>query len=419
MRRALSISSFKICRVLLVAAILVLTILGLFLLNRGLMLPESSQRVGPFLESEGDFDVLFFGSSHTVCGVYPVQLWRDYGIRAYNLGSHGQSMAASYWTMRLAVESHKPKIAVLDVYKAGDMDTECNVSYAHWTFDAFPLSVQKWRAVRSVYPQNKQAQAELLFPFRLYHSRWDSFDTKMAYAALGRSADPYPTLGGDMRLSITPYPEMSLVPQTAQTFRETVGTEYAMEFVTFCKENDILPVLVNLPYQADETFQAEVNGLLAKCEEMGALTLNFQYLDLLDPDTDWDDGIDHVNLSGGRKLTAYLGQWLRTLELGEASGQNAWWDGQSKANQAYLWEGLEETEDLRQMLLKLYGSDCTARLTVPADFTPGSVTEKLVRQLGERCVLEKDPALDGCRIEIEDGGGEQEIQKTFSWYADR
>ena len=53
------------------------------------------------------------------------------------------------------------------------------------------------------------------------------------------------------------------------------------------------------------------------------------------------------------------------------------------------------------------------------DLAPGSVTEKLVRQLGENCVLEIDPSLDRCQIQIEDGGGEQEIQKTFSWYADR
>ena len=419
MRPVLSIFSSKARRALLICAVLALTGLGLFLLNRGLMLEESSQRVGAFLESEEDFDVLFFGSSHTVCGIYPVQLWQEQGIRSYNLGSHGQSMAGSYWTMRLAVGTHKPKVAVLDVYKAGDMDTACNVSYSHWTFDAFPLSVRKWQAIRGIYPENRQAQAELLFPFRLYHSRWDEFTSRMAYTAVGQPVAPSPMLGGEARFSITPYPEQTLVPQQAQTFRETVGTEYALKFVEFCKENDILPVLINLPYQAEESYQMEVNGLLAKCEEMGAATLNFQYLDLLDPETDWDDGVDHVNQSGGRKLTAYLGQWLKQLQYDEYPGENGWWQGWSDANRDAAWALLEGTEDLRQMLMKLYGSGFQAALTLPADLTPDTVTEKLVRQLGESCVVEKDDTTDVCRIRIDDGGSEREIVKTFSWQTEK
>ena len=38
-----------------------------------------------FYSEKEDFDVLFFGSSRVLDGVAPMQLWKDYGIRSYNM----------------------------------------------------------------------------------------------------------------------------------------------------------------------------------------------------------------------------------------------------------------------------------------------------------------------------------------------
>ena len=414
-RPASSIFSSKLRHLGMLTAIAAVVLLGLFAMNRGLTRQESYELVGPFLEEDQSFDVLLFGSSHTLCGIYPAQLWEENGIRAYNLGGHGQSMAASYWTMRMAVERHKPKIAVLDVYKVQDSGAGMNRSYAHTSFDAYPLSAAKWRTVRGLYPGDTQAQAELLFPLRLYHSRWDEFDSAMAYAALGRRGEPSVQLGAEMRYAITPFEEFTLVSQEEAVLEDTAGVRYAMAFVDFCRENDIIPVLINLPCQASQDQQRAVNGLLDYAAEAGVETVNFQYLDLLDPDTDWQDGIDHVNLSGGRKLTAYLGQRLWALLPVEPEQEAPLWDGRAAASRAEIGRALQRSAQLEESLLLLYRSGFTAELTLPGDAVMDTVTRKLADQLGDSLTVRADTQSAQCSLRVLNSGGEVAAEKYFSW----
>ena len=41
-----------------------------------------------FYSQQQDFDVLFLGTSHVINAVYPMELWRDYGIVSYNMANH-------------------------------------------------------------------------------------------------------------------------------------------------------------------------------------------------------------------------------------------------------------------------------------------------------------------------------------------
>ncbi len=41
----------------------------------------------PFLKNRTNYDIFFMGSSHMHNGIFPMQLWNDYGITSYNLGT--------------------------------------------------------------------------------------------------------------------------------------------------------------------------------------------------------------------------------------------------------------------------------------------------------------------------------------------
>ena len=41
---------------------------------------DSDEKYAGFFSEEENFDVLFFGTSHVINGVYPMELWNDYGI---------------------------------------------------------------------------------------------------------------------------------------------------------------------------------------------------------------------------------------------------------------------------------------------------------------------------------------------------
>ena len=41
------------------------------------------QKNGDFMEQSEDLDVLFLGTSHVINGVFPMELWKEYGITSY------------------------------------------------------------------------------------------------------------------------------------------------------------------------------------------------------------------------------------------------------------------------------------------------------------------------------------------------
>ena len=48
--------------------------------SRFFMRKTSYIKNADFYSYEGDFDVLFLGSSHMVMGISPMELWKEYGI---------------------------------------------------------------------------------------------------------------------------------------------------------------------------------------------------------------------------------------------------------------------------------------------------------------------------------------------------
>ena len=92
-----------------------LTLAALGMAKRVLGRKDSEFKYKPFFRTNTEYDVLFFGTSHVIDGIFPMQLWHDYGITSYNFGEHGTPIPTSYWIMRNAVRYHKPKIAALDI----------------------------------------------------------------------------------------------------------------------------------------------------------------------------------------------------------------------------------------------------------------------------------------------------------------
>ena len=109
---------------------------------------ESRLKYISFFEQEADFDVLFLGTSHVINGIFPMELWNDYGIVSYNFGGHGNRLATSYWVMENAFDYTSPKLIVIDCYMLSEPDKiASDFSHMHSVFDAFPFSKTKVNTV--------------------------------------------------------------------------------------------------------------------------------------------------------------------------------------------------------------------------------------------------------------------------------
>lgn len=396
-------------RAISVLLLLSLVFSGGFFLSRALAMTEGPKKNGSFLKEDRDYDVLFFGSSHVVNGVYPMELWKDYGITSYNLSGHGAGLPASYWTMRLATQYHKPRVAVLDVLFAQSGTTEMNISLAHELLDPFPLSKTKLQAIRDLYPTKAQ-QAELLFPFDVYHNRWKQLDTDMVQRGLTGQVERSHQKGAQARVDVQPLDASPLIPRSQKMEEQTLGLHYIEQFVRYCLDQDIIPVLTYLPCEISQQWQESCNAALALGQELGAYVLDIQYMDLLDNDTDWYDQGGHVNPLGAKKITACLGDFLqKTLHLPDHRQDGTW----QQDYEAYCGELAEEfttQETLPQFLALASLGDFTLELTWAPGTDPGALITNMLSQLGHRVTVLEDAGKTDVTVTVPGI-----TQKSFSW----
>ena len=96
------------------------------------------------------FDVTFLGASLVLYGIYPMELYRDYGIAAYNLSTGNQSLEASYYLAKESIEKDHPSLIVLDCSRAWDDEESMEPQYIHYITDrrtARPCCSRSWPTI--------------------------------------------------------------------------------------------------------------------------------------------------------------------------------------------------------------------------------------------------------------------------------
>ena len=396
---------------------------GVMFLGEATKRDASDFKYRPFFEDDTTYDVLFFGTSHMMNAVYPMELWREYGITSYNFGGNANSLAISYWLAVSAFDVHKPKVAVLDVLYAGAQTPGMDVGVAHQSMDVWPLSLTKIKAVREIFPDSEGDRMEMLFPFSVYHNRWNELTAQDWGRALGGEADCTREKGAEMRIAVCEPWETALVAQDAYYKEDSVGLDYIARFIELCEANGVQPVIVNIPFPASEEHQLWANAAIRLAQEKGVPALNMQYTGAVDFDTDCYDAGSHLNPSGARKVTHALGEFL-TVQFGLADkrgdGAFAGWHEDCAAYDDLKMEQLGEHDDLRETLMLLYASGFTAELETTAAYVPDDVERKLIDQLGEgiarseaETIATPGGAEADIRLTIRDGDGGEIVTRYY------
>ncbi|MDO5377304.1 MAG: hypothetical protein Q4G52_03115 [Clostridia bacterium] len=249
------------------------------------------------------FDVFFLGTSHVMDAVYPNLLWRDYGFTSYNLGNAAEPMEATYWTLRLAMQYHVPRVVVIDVCYLDRPQGPAQATN-HLFLDELPLTPLKLEAISSLFP--KESWAEMIFPLVLYHHRW----TEMMFGHETDMTDCPPFMyGSELRVGRTAPLPFTRITQTLDI--ESPGRDALRRIISLCEELEIPVALIAIPYPADADAQLSMNSASFIAEEWNVPFLNlFDVPDLVDFSSDCYDAGSHLNPDGAAKVTAYLGAWL-------------------------------------------------------------------------------------------------------------
>lgn len=301
-------------------AIVFLAILAVMVLrlDSALKLMQEDNLCGRYYDYPDDtFDVTFLGSSFALYSIYPMELYRDFGISSYNLATGNQSIEASYYLAKECIEKDHPKVIVMDCNMAWTDQETMKPQYIHYITDTMPyLSASRFEMIENLSAEDEDIKP-LLFPLIAYHSRWQ----ELTYQdALPQAKEMVYGCKVTSRVEIAdPYDAPELVEGV--TLPET-SVNYLQKTIDLCKENDTELLLINIPPLGKNKFfdQSGYNMRWTASQEVEKLAgqNDVPYLDYF---AEWDQlGFDlereamdgeHLNRWGAARFTSILGNYMK------------------------------------------------------------------------------------------------------------
>lgn len=280
-----------------------LILLCLIVLSDNMELKKSDAKRHGFYKTGKECDVLVFGSSRVINGVFPLQLWEKYGLAVYNFGGHAESLCANYWNIVNALHYSKPKLVIVDVSMCTlNMKYEEDRYYfLHNSLDSMPLSLTKVKALRDLVPGS---EIDFILPFIAYHQRWEEIIHQVEPPEYNIE------YGSEKRIGVTPIDKPELV-EDMYDGEETISMLYLRKIVDLCKERDTEILFINMPYAANDQLSTNYIGNIAKEYDVGYYNIFRESYDILDYKTDFYDE-QHLNPSGAEKITNLLGEYLKS-----------------------------------------------------------------------------------------------------------
>lgn len=358
----------KVARIVSVCILVVITIISVCKVSDLLQRKESDNRYASFFAEKNSIDVIFLGSSHVRNGIFPMELWNDYGITSYNLAGNGNTIPVSYGILVNALDYQMPKVVVMDVF---DMWPGRKIStlwgHVHASFNAFPLSMNKYKTVMDLIDDKNMTDGDgnpvydkrwdLLFDLGEYHTRWSSlgegdFDNQSkleSNSAVWKGANP----------------AFAIVERNEHTYAEhddlyydDIAKDYLVRMIQLCQSNNINLLLINTGYDCSDEAKYFADSVNQIAKQYNLPYIDFTELDIINFESDLrSSGYNtHVNFSGAEKITSYIGQCLtEQYQLSDHRNDekyDSWWcDYQSFVNSKADYLRQQNSLDLYLMLL--------------------------------------------------------------------
>ena len=244
---------------------------------------------GFYSEPEDSIDIAVIGNSDAYSGFSPMELWNSFGYTSY-IGAEGrQLIGGSIRMLKEMLTCQSPKVVILET---DGLFTKTDITD---TFVGIFNSVS----------------GEKLSVFR-YHDRWKKLKLSQMFKAPNYTAHCV-TKGQMLSNEIVSCDNKNYMKKTDDVANMPMDSKMGIEtFAEICRQNGAELLLLELPSESSWSYRRH-NAVAAWAEKNGV-----PFLDLnIDPDSfgfDWEtdsrDGGNHLNNSGARKATMYIGKYL-------------------------------------------------------------------------------------------------------------
>lgn len=329
---------------------------------------------GFYEEPEDSIETVFLGSSVVLTGISPMELYNEYGICSYNLGSENQPMLASCYWLEEAHRLHSKSLknVVLDCSMLRRVPED---SYYRKALEPMAFSPVKLRALWDYTEGDTNEFLTCLFPFFSYHARWDEL-TAGNYSK--GNTENSNGIRGQFLLFSHSHGDLESI--------DLVGTEpkegssavfnkeallYLEKMAAFCQKNNLNLILFKTPTPEWTSSFHKAAQDLAQKYHLAFLDFSFTPLyDELGYSFPFDNqDIAHLHPIGAKKLSLALGQHLiglgtcKDVRSGELA---AHMDEQARLyhSRASTIISLEATEDITAYLSSAMRGDNTILLSI-------------------------------------------------------
>lgn len=317
----------------LLPLLFVLLFAGLFsALSRVLVPARGSEKYYPEAVMQAEYealpkqsvDVLVMGSSTVLVGIFPQQLWQDYGIAAYNYAGTQQESVILYYSLMYALRNQSPQVILLDARPLTKnfflSNEETFEGAARRKMDNMKFSRAKVLAALDFASLSDQQSAlSYLFPLLRYHSRWNALSPEDFEPDTRLRGNP-PLLGARYYTQVEAvqptrdYEDLPLREDSSYAVLDSDTEAYYTKIVELAHQHGAEVVLVMMPRAGQFWRPAWVNAMRRFCEKNNIPWINFNSASTreetaLDYQTDFYNR-GHLNVQGGAKITAYLGEYL-------------------------------------------------------------------------------------------------------------
>lgn len=245
---------------------------------------------GFYGEEKKSLDIAAIGNSDLASGFSPMELWKSHGIAGFACGEPNQTIDQSVRLLQEVLTCQKPKVVILETDTLFQENME-----GHLT------SLVK-------------TAVNYLFPVLEYHDRWKSVTLS---ELMGKQQKPWHDSGKGYRYSgdRVAYKGDDYMAETKEKEEiDAIAMKSLDQFVEICQEAGIQVMFMEMP-SANSWNMARHRAVADYASSRNISFIDFNMKDRMketgfDWMTDSRDGGNHLNYSGAKKISVWLGDYL-------------------------------------------------------------------------------------------------------------
>lgn len=358
-------------------------------------------------------DALFLGTSSVRLGISPMELYKQYGIVSYDLGTSAQQVSGSYFLLKEAYQTHSIDTVFFDVsamfFNEVDYTTaEINPAWRYIldNLDFGPLKIQMAKEYAEYGWSDGFFAA--IFPIIKYHSSWDALakenfnpPKKMNYYSFGQNvysqyvASPHSMEDIEYAARfLYEYTTGKLIEKSGnavsslqigkELYRPAITAEnlaYFLKIINLCEAHHSQLILLKIPtnqlpqyYRSAWTsVKSDIITELSMNYELKFLDLQYDIDGLVTFETDTTDAGIHLNALGAKKISNYLGEYMINQGLAQPRRELVYDEALEKYEKVFSVVELQTTTDFQEYLsyLKTHGGNWTVSISTGDEYVLG------------------------------------------------